>query len=63
MHLADLDAAAERVDAVRRSGQPAFRADQLARHYFAGLTRDAAEMTDLPAAGGPSSSTRCCPSC
>ena len=34
-----------------QAGQPAFRADQLAQHYFAGLTRDAAEMTDLPAAG------------
>ena len=48
-HLADLDAAA-RKRAVVDAGQPAFRADQLARHYFAGLTRDAAQMTDLPAA-------------
>ena len=48
VHLADLDPAGRR-DAVRAAGQPAFRADQLARHYFAGLTRDAAEMTDLPA--------------
>ena len=30
-------------------GQPAYRADQLARHYFARLTDDPAEMTDLPA--------------
>src|SRR6478736_4368994 len=50
VHLADLDSAARR-DAVRTAGQPAFRADQLARHYFTGLTRDAAEMTDLPADG------------
>jgi 23S rRNA (adenine2503-C2)-methyltransferase len=49
-HLADLTSA-DRVDAVKRIGQPAFRANQVARHYFAGLTRDAAEMTDLPAAG------------
>jgi len=47
-HLADLDDAARR-GAVRAAGQPAFRADQLARHYFAGLTRDAQAMTDLPA--------------
>src|SRR5664279_4956932 len=49
-HLADLTSV-ERVDAVKRIGQPAFRANQVARHYFAGLTREAAEMTDLPAAG------------
>ncbi len=30
-------------------GQPGFRADQLSRHYFAGLTDEPAEMTDLPA--------------
>ncbi len=29
-------------------GQPGYRADQLARHYFARLTDDPAEMTDLP---------------
>ena len=51
-HLADLDPAARR-EAVRTAGQPAFRADQLSRHYFGGLTRDPAEMTDLPAAGRP----------
>lgn len=49
-HLADLDEAARRA-AVTAAGQPAFRADQLARHYFGGLTRAAGEMTDLPAAG------------
>ena len=30
-------------------GEPAFRAGQLSRHYFARLTRDPADMTDLPA--------------
>ncbi len=50
VHFADLDHAARR-DAVREAGQPAFRASQLARHYFTGLTRDPAEMTDLPADG------------
>ncbi|WP_037362097.1 23S rRNA (adenine(2503)-C(2))-methyltransferase RlmN [Nakamurella lactea] len=49
-HLADLDEA-QRKAAVQQAGQPAFRADQLARHYYGGLTRIADEMTDLPAAG------------
>ena len=31
-------------------GQPAFRADQLSRHYFGRLTDDPDQMTDLPAA-------------
>ncbi|HLR94777.1 MAG TPA: 23S rRNA (adenine(2503)-C(2))-methyltransferase RlmN [Jiangellaceae bacterium] len=48
-HLADLDPAARR-DAVVATGQPAFRADQLSRHYFVALRRDPAEWTDLPAA-------------
>jgi len=47
-HLADLDAAGRRA-AVAELGLPAFRADQLSRHYFARLTDDPAEMTDLPA--------------
>jgi 23S rRNA (adenine2503-C2)-methyltransferase len=47
-HLADLDQAARRA-AVEDLGQPAFRADQLSRHYFARLTDDPADMTDLPA--------------
>lgn len=47
-HLADLDQAARRA-AVEGLGQPAFRADQLSRHYFARLTDDPADMTDLPA--------------
>jgi 23S rRNA (adenine2503-C2)-methyltransferase len=47
-HLADLDPAQRRA-AVVELGEPAFRADQLSRHYFARLTDDPAEMTDLPA--------------
>jgi 23S rRNA (adenine2503-C2)-methyltransferase len=47
-HLADLDPAARRA-AVTDLGQPAFRADQLSRHYFGRLNDDPATMTDLPA--------------
>ncbi|AZI58116.1 dual-specificity RNA methyltransferase RlmN [Nakamurella antarctica] len=50
VHLLDLSVP-ERKEAVKALGQPAFRADQLARHYFSGLTTDPAEMTDLPEAG------------
>ncbi|MDI3314331.1 MAG: 23S rRNA (adenine(2503)-C(2))-methyltransferase RlmN [Mycobacterium sp.] len=48
-HLADLDAAG-RVAAVVDLGLPAFRANQLAHHYYARLTADPRRMTDLPAA-------------
>jgi 23S rRNA (adenine2503-C2)-methyltransferase len=48
-HLADLDPAARRA-AAAELGEAPFRADQLARHYFARLTDDPGEMTDLPAA-------------
>jgi 23S rRNA (adenine2503-C2)-methyltransferase len=48
-HLADLDRDQRRT-VVTELGEPAFRADQLARHYFARLTVDPAAMTDLPAA-------------
>ncbi|HEY4850337.1 MAG TPA: 23S rRNA (adenine(2503)-C(2))-methyltransferase RlmN [Streptosporangiaceae bacterium] len=48
-HLADLDPAARRAAAGALVGLP-FRGDQLSRHYFARLTDDPAEMTDLPAA-------------
>ena len=48
-HLADLDPAGRRA-AVLQLGQPAFRADQLSRHYFSRLTDLPEEMTDLPAA-------------
>ena len=51
-HLADLDPA-ERRAAVLELGERAFRADQLARHYFTRPDHDAAAqpqvMTDLPA--------------
>jgi 23S rRNA (adenine2503-C2)-methyltransferase len=47
-HLADLDPA-ERRAAAERLGQPRFRADQLARHYFGRLTDDPEDMTDVPA--------------
>ena len=48
-HFADLDDSA-RADAVVALGLPAFRAKQLATHYFAHLTTDPDDMTDLPAA-------------
>ena len=48
-HLADLDPAARRAAAAELGDKP-FRGDQLARHYFARLTDDPDEMTDLPAA-------------
>ncbi|RDH74769.1 dual-specificity RNA methyltransferase RlmN [Mycolicibacterium moriokaense] len=48
-HFADLDDAA-RAEAVAGLGLPAFRAKQLANHYFGRLTADPHEMTDLPAA-------------
>ncbi len=46
-HLADLDPA-ERRAAVVAAGLPAFRADQLSRHYFDRLESEPAAMTDLP---------------
>ena len=49
-HLADLDAAGRR-EAVAALGQPAFRARQLAHHYFVRLADDPEQMTDLPADG------------
>ena len=48
-HLADLGEA-ERRAAVAELGLPAYRADQLSRHYFGRLQTDAATMTDLPPA-------------
>ncbi|MGY5886068.1 23S rRNA (adenine(2503)-C(2))-methyltransferase RlmN [Modestobacter lacusdianchii] len=47
-HLADLTREEARA-AVAELGHPAFRADQLSRHFYAGVT-DPAQMTDLPAA-------------
>ena len=49
-HLADLDLAGRRA-VLAEAGLPAFRADQISRHYFTRFTRDAADMTDLPAGG------------
>ena len=40
VHLADLSTDARKA-ALQALGQPAFRADQVARHYFGNLTRDA----------------------
>jgi len=47
-HLADLSPEQRRA-AVAELGVPAFRADQLSRHYFTRLEADPAAMTDLPA--------------
>jgi 23S rRNA (adenine2503-C2)-methyltransferase len=47
-HLADLDPADRRAE-VGALGLPGFRADQLARHYFARFSADVDAMTDLPA--------------
>jgi 23S rRNA (adenine2503-C2)-methyltransferase len=46
-HFVDLSPE-ERVEAVTALGEKAFRAKQLATHYFTHLTADPAEMTDLP---------------
>ncbi|GIG54204.1 23S rRNA (adenine(2503)-C(2))-methyltransferase RlmN [Demequina activiva] len=48
-HFADLTTD-ERIETVREMGLPAFRAKQLATHYYTHLTVDPADMTDLPAA-------------
>ncbi|MBD8505489.1 23S rRNA (adenine(2503)-C(2))-methyltransferase RlmN [Hoyosella sp. G463] len=48
-HFADLDPA-DRKSAVTELGLPAFRADQIARHYYGRLDADPHAMTDLPAA-------------
>ncbi|WP_375406990.1 23S rRNA (adenine(2503)-C(2))-methyltransferase RlmN [uncultured Amnibacterium sp.] len=50
VHLADLTPEGRRARLVEL-GLPAFRAGQIARHYFTRYTADPAEMTDLPAAG------------
>jgi 23S rRNA (adenine2503-C2)-methyltransferase len=47
-HLADLTAG-ERRDAVGEQGLPAYRADQVSRHYFAGRRGDPTTWTDIPA--------------
>ncbi len=47
-HLADMTSA-ERREAVTALGLPAFRADQVSRHYFARLADDPSAWTDIPA--------------
>jgi 23S rRNA (adenine2503-C2)-methyltransferase len=47
-HLADLTLEQRRA-VVTEAGLPAFRADQVSKHYFGRLTSDPDEMTDLPA--------------
>ncbi|WP_038045065.1 23S rRNA (adenine(2503)-C(2))-methyltransferase RlmN [Thermocrispum agreste] len=47
-HLADLSLD-ERKEAVVSLGEKAFRAKQLSHHYFARLSVDPAQMTDIPA--------------
>jgi 23S rRNA (adenine2503-C2)-methyltransferase len=47
-HLADLTSA-QRREAVVALGLPAFRADQVSRHYFHRLSSDASSWTDVPA--------------
>lgn len=47
VHFADL-ATSERRDLLTSLGVPAFRADQLARHYFMHDTADTTVMSDLP---------------
>ena len=49
VHLADLTTEQRKARLVEL-GQPAFRAKQLATHYFTHYTSDPAAMTDLPAA-------------
>jgi len=49
VHLSDLTMA-ERRAKVAELGLPAFRADQLSRHWFARLTNDPARWTDMPPA-------------
>ncbi|MCD4549324.1 23S rRNA (adenine(2503)-C(2))-methyltransferase RlmN [Schaalia sp. lx-260] len=48
LHLADCDAQARR-ELLQQAGLPAFRADQLSRHYFDHFLADAQQMTDIPA--------------
>lgn len=48
-HLADLDRAARR-DRVVAMGLPAYRADQVSKHYFERFSPDPSTWTDIPAA-------------
>ncbi|WP_165217960.1 23S rRNA (adenine(2503)-C(2))-methyltransferase RlmN [Schaalia sp. ZJ1691] len=49
VHLADVDLAARKT-ILKDAGFPAFRADQLSRHYFEHFTGDPALMSDVPSA-------------
>ncbi len=48
-HLADLDIAARKA-LLKNTGLPAFRADQLSRHYFDHFLADPDQMSDIPPA-------------
>lgn len=48
-HFADMTRE-ERIEAVKELGLPAFRADQIARHYYTRYEADPLAMTDLPEA-------------
>ncbi len=50
IHLVDLTAE-ERAERLKAAGVQAFRAKQIANHYFTHYTSNPDEMTDLPAAG------------
>ena len=50
MHLVDLSPE-DRAARMKELGVPAFRAKQIASHYFTKYSSDPATMTDLPAAG------------
>ena len=50
VHLVDLTPE-ERAEKMKELGVPAFRAKQIAAHYYTHYTSDPADMTDLPAAG------------
>ena len=50
VHFVDLTEE-ERIEKVKELGFPAFRAKQLANHYFVHYTDDASDMTDLPKDG------------
>ncbi|MEY2694403.1 MAG: hypothetical protein RL142_751 [Actinomycetota bacterium] len=50
VHFVDLTEE-ERIEKVKELGFPAFRAKQLANHYFVHYTDDANDMTDLPKDG------------
>jgi 23S rRNA (adenine2503-C2)-methyltransferase len=56
VHFADLNSA-DRRDAVAQTGQPAFRAKQLAVQYFGRLSSDLGAMTDIPVSARAALST------